>query len=702
MRSDRNAPLDAAVDGPGAATVYADEPFRLRMVATPAAAERALRLGVRRNAGPWTPVEAHDFPLPERELVLRFDGAEPLQGWRASGGAALDVRQGAGLEMSAASQPGLALYSAPWPLDAFGLAAELFIPEAATGAAALVFDYAGPGDHTRLELDAAEGALRLIRIEDGAARELAAAAAPAPRGRWIVLEVGREDGVLSADFDEGAVRLELADRAPRAFTHVGLHAGAGGAMQLRSLEIAGEAATPRVSVVSSDAYAHGAQTAPLLAAAGRGEAAAGVAVSLEPSTPAFSNPGPADVVWPLVIRRFADAAAFNEAGDTFEFRMVDMAGRSAGAGDNPVVRLDVRPAHLGGTYVETPGRTGPWRASDGALFFIMEPTETDNLFMMVRSDDDGRGWRETDGANRPATGDLESVDARRVGDTIHILHQITEGVLHHAFQLPGEETEGGWLFTDAPVAELEAVSQMATLAARPDGGLVAVFLGDRLFYAERPAGGAWSAPAVLDPEADAMTVGPQAVAGGDGAVHIAYADTDGALWHRRLGPDGALSDRIRLATGAVTGEDDYGAVTPLAYLAETQTLVVAYRLADGSLWERRSTRGGAFTDPVRITPGPVITNAVDSQQAGADLVAAGGGLHALFIDADTRAILHSADCGAGWTTPRVLEDAINGSWVRAVALDGADGERLAYTYDAGSNGGAGLNRYAVLPDAPCE
>jgi hypothetical protein len=33
-----------------------------------------------------------------------------------------------------------------------------------------------------------------------------------------------------------------------------------------------------------------------------------------------------------------------------------------------------------------------------------------------------------DGANRPETDDLESVDGREVSGTIHIVHQVTESI----------------------------------------------------------------------------------------------------------------------------------------------------------------------------------------------------------------------------------------------------------------------------------
>ena len=56
------------------------------------------------------------------------------------------------------------------------------------------------------------------------------------------------------------------------------------------------------------------------------------------------------------------------------------------------VTVDVPARLLGGTFVETPGRLGPWQASNGDLYFIMEPAESFNVLMVVKSTDGGAIW----------------------------------------------------------------------------------------------------------------------------------------------------------------------------------------------------------------------------------------------------------------------------------------------------------------------
>ncbi|NBB73009.1 MAG: hypothetical protein GVY35_04940 [Bacteroidetes bacterium] len=236
-------------------------------------------------------------------------------------------------------------------------------------------------------------------------------------------------------------------------------------------------ATPRVSIVSTDAYADGAATADVLDGS-RVPFRVGAGVSLADA----ARPLPADTAvhsewaWPLVIRRFADGAVTTDEGDTFSFRMTDAEGRPVASDAYPTVTASVPPRLLGGTFVETPGRIGPWEAANGDLYFLMEPAETYNVLMVVKSTDGGTTWHEVDGANRPATGDLEGFASDQHGNTIHMLHQTDEAVLHQAFRTSGHATAPDtWVVRDDTVATPgEPPVQVATLNARSDGSRVGV------------------------------------------------------------------------------------------------------------------------------------------------------------------------------------------------------------------------------------
>jgi len=405
--------------------------------------------------------------------------------------------------------------------------------------------------------------------------------------------------------------------------------------------------------------------------------------------------GRRELEWTLVVRRFGDGPEMNEEGDVFSFRVADRRGNPLEASVVPELTLAVPPGHLGGTFVETPGRIGPWQASNGDLYFIMEPTETDNVFMMMKSSDQGRSWQEVDGANRPSTGDLEAVDARVTGHTIHMLHQVTEFAVHHAFRTSDHPTAPDtWAIRDEPVATVKAVAQAASLVVRPDGSMVAFLVGEtRLHSVTRSAAGAWGPASVMDERA----VHPQAVLGADDVIHLAYYAVDGTLWYRRVLPDGTVTGREPISEGAETGRPGFGSVLPLVYIGESDTLVLLYRLASGALWERRIVAGGPMSSAALVTDVPVVRDAVDSQQAGADVVADGEALHVLFIDDATRSLYSTSHDGAGWQPPVLRVGGVNAAWVRGEVRTRPDGVRVyGFVYDAGSLGGSGMNRYGEI------
>jgi hypothetical protein len=456
--------------------------------------------------------------------------------------------------------------------------------------------------------------------------------------------------------------------------------------------------TPRVSIVSCSAYENGATTTDVLS----GSAAAfraGAGVALADRTVSWQAPAAhGEFEWALVVRRFADNAVTNEQGDTFELRMVDAGGAVPAASKNPVLTLRIPPRHVGGTFVETPGRIGPWQAANGDLYFIMEPAETSNLFMMVKSTDNGLTWREVDAANRPPTNDLEAVDARQAGDTIHILHEVSQSARYHSFRTSDHPTRpDSWDVRGELVADVQPVAQSAALEVRSDGSLVAFYVGpEKIHYSIRSPAGRWSKDSVIDPDRPPNLAHPQVVRGANDVVHLAYYGTDGSIWYRRMLLDGTFTARQQIASGAGTTRAEYGSVLPLLYIPETNTVVVVYRLASGKLFERRIANDGLPAPEVPITDRVVITDAVDSQQPGADVVLDGGTIHVAFIEQASRSIFSTHDRG-GWQPPTLRTGNILGSWIRGNTYTRRDGARVyGYVYDAGSEGGAGMNRFAEI------
>lgn len=455
-------------------------------------------------------------------------------------------------------------------------------------------------------------------------------------------------------------------------------------------------ASPLVSIVSSP-YPAGTTTDDLLPQGdlehgedGRGQGLAPV------SSPAGERGAASEWEWPLVVRRYADGPLLTEDGDQFAFRLRHLGGDPVGQDVVARVSARVPDGHLGGTFVETPGRIGPWQTRAGHLYFIMEPTETDNRFMVVRSTDRGRSWEEVDGANRPSARDLEAVDSAHIGGVLHILHQ-EDDVWYHAFHTSDHsESPDQWSVRSELVARVaKPPVQSVALGARSDGSLVAFYAaGPTIEVRIRSSDGTWSDPRLFA-EAGRPS-GLQVLSVPGDALYVVFTQEDGTAWLQRFEPDNSPSQRWLISDQIGRAEADIGSILPPVFIPETGEVLVVYREADGRLNSRRLLPGDSGLSPaVTVSERPVVQNAVDSDQTGADLVIANGRAVVIFIDAHDHDLYY---CLAGsdnsWSPPEILVDQIDGSWIRAFPMANGD---IGLVYDAGSLGGSGMNRFAILP-----
>jgi len=459
-----------------------------------------------------------------------------------------------------------------------------------------------------------------------------------------------------------------------------------------------EIASPTTSIVATEGYTHGEATTPLLGESADFAGGQGVSLRASPFVRAL-DAGATEWEWPIVVRYFSDGAVRVADAEVFEYRMVRGDGVPL-AGDPARVRANVPDAHLGGTYVETPDRIGPFEAANGDLYFIQEPSETYNVFMVVKSEDRGRSWVEVDGANRPPNGDLEAVSGVLVDDVIHMIH-LSDSTWYYDFNTSDHPTAPDtWALNDGGLApDRDPPTQVTAMAARSDGSLVAVYGGDvKLHYRVRSADGSWGPEATIDAATPDTLSGPVVVADTDDVVHLAYVDLRGNGWLRSILPDGSLTTRTRFTAELGTDARDRVAILPLNRLA-SGAISIVYRTVDGRLLERRLVPGGALR-PVRVvTSVPVASGPVDSHQATADAVAFGDDLHVLFVEAATGHLFHTARRGGEpWSVPTLVMDGIEGQWVRGAVLErGDDGPVYGYVVDTGSFGGSGMNRYGEVP-----
>ncbi len=465
------------------------------------------------------------------------------------------------------------------------------------------------------------------------------------------------------------------------------------------------AATPPVSIVSCDAFFYGEAAGDLLSKSAL-PSASGAGISLAPTTPGWIPKYPhgetAEFEWALVVRRWADGPELVKDGDQFSVRMVDNKGLPL-PGPQPEFTVNVPPRHLGGTFVETPARIGPFEDSLGHLYFIMEPTETDYCFMMLKSTDNGNSWFEVDPDNRPLANDLEGVGAVMSPEgIIHIVHQKGKDVYYHAFATADNpEYSDKWITDSYLIADTEKPPvQTAGIALRPDGSIVTVYgAGPRLQLRIREKSGTWLKPVSIDPGNPNGLTSPSLICRPDGFVDIAYKSTDGKGWCRQLLPDNTLTKPQEFADDLGTTENEAIAILPLVYLDDPGTTFAVFRQSDGYLYGSLRSQNNTWEKPSRISDRTVVTNAVDSDQPGADVVVYGDKIYIVFISQDNRDIYFSTltDFQTVPASTRIVPD-INGSWVRGqILMHQPESPCYGIIYDAGSKGGSGYNKYLCHP-----
>jgi predicted small lipoprotein YifL len=713
IRRDFDASLNAregwaaALNTP--ASVLADHPFRIRFEVENPANNPGLqryRLEYRRNPGDWKPLLAENFPQPAKNFSLDYTKQpdRPLDAhWSLEQGRVDNLRwiEEGHLRLEAGLDPLLTISRTNIHWAPIEFATILRFSPSQSSQASVVFAYEDSGNHRRADFNAS-GRVRIVHVEKGATSVFAEHAFDPVVDRFFECKLVVEDGVLIVEHDGVEAVVDESYALPANRPLAGIYLPSGASVDLKEFTIEGMPRSPSTSIIAAGSFAHAAATENLLAGSDL-PFKSGAGISFSAATPGWiGSESHGEWEFPLVIRRFSDGAAMNEDGDRFEYRLTHETGQPLQANHQASVILKVPDGHLGGTFVETPMRLGPWQANDGSLYFLMEPAETWNALMAVKSEDGGRSWREMDAAHRPETGDLEGFASRLIDDQIHCLHQTSDEVVYHVFRTADHpQLPDTWAIRDEWLASPEEPpTQVADLAVRTDGSVVAVYgSGETIQYQIRSPEGGWGEPTLIDPRLTSKLSGPTVVLGPGDVVHLAYTSGDGSAWYRRILPDGSLTEPTRIASGLGTTSDDAGSILPLVYLEAMNEVSLLYRLATGQLWERRLTARGDWQPPIRVTSRSVVQNAVDSEQTGADVIPFGDSLQVLFIDSSSGQLYHtSRDNQKEWTQPNRVMDDTGIQWVRGALIKNQEG-RLSYGYviDAGADGGSGMNRYGEIP-----
>ncbi len=469
------------------------------------------------------------------------------------------------------------------------------------------------------------------------------------------------------------------------------------------------AASPQLSIIGCHSTFFGEEADDLLEVSAL-PSDLGASICLAPTTPVWEpsqkSGTSAEFEWTLVVRHWADGPVQINDGDSFSLRVVDQQGHPL-TGKQPSFSVSVPEKHVGGTFVETPGRIGPYENAKGELYFIMEPTETGNIFMMIKSDDSGTTWSEIDGKNRPKADDLEGVSSAMSSDgVIHIIHQTSDFTYYHAFATSdNEKVKEGWIVTDVVIEEIAKPDvQTADIVVRPDGSIIAMYaVGSGIHYNIRDTQGNWGKPLRINDHKDLRLTNPLLLAHSNGDTTIAYKTSNGLGWARTLSGDNLLSSAEAFASDLGVESDESMAILPLAFSDTSEKTVLCYRQSGGLLFCKTRAFDMNWSKAIQMTDKKIVTNAVDSDQAGADLVVFEDRLYVPFID-ETNRDLYLASVDVDFedkpTTEKLVSD-IDGAWVRGnILLNQRGSAKFGIMYDAGSMGGSGFNKFhSVMLDA---
>jgi hypothetical protein len=333
----------------------------------------------------------------------------------------------------------------------------------------------------------------------------------------------------------------------------------------------------------------------------------------------------------------------NVDGDTFEYRIVESGGTVfAGTYVIPLITLNVPDGLIGGSMCETPKRLGPYKDTNGNLYYLGEygTMGVADEIAMLKSTDGGKQWTIMDEANRPPVDDFEAGDMEQVGNTLHITTFTGSGtVRYHTFRTSDHGSPDTWGVSAQVIhtASVSPTDQDVSLGVRSDGSIVCTYTTDpsggfsRQGYRVRDTGGVWSAETILDTTASIYWSSAIVVIGASDLAYIIYHDdTNDLLYYKTLTSGGSLSGRTQFnATGTAPSEK----AVPQAYYFDDNgvEVIVAFYRRSNAMWERRII-GGVLQTERQISDVSIPNNRAGSGAPTASIAVWDVDIHAAYSD----------------------------------------------------------------------
>lgn len=391
----------------------------------------------------------------------------------------------------------------------------------------------------------------------------------------------------------------------------------------------------------------------------------------------------------------------NLDGDTFAFRLETATVAFATYSQTPTITLNIPNNLIGGSFVETPKKLGPFTDGNSAIYAIIEAADTNPRLLIEKSTDSGVTWIGKDIANSPSRRDLEAIDAVYAANELFIAHQQTSNVSFHSFRTSSNASPDTWNTKNEDIDTSLTTNgdQMVGLVRRSGGTFVCVYESDlasaqrQLSYKIRSTVPAWGTRVTLDSTASTAFTDASIVVGASDLIYIFYLDyTNGTVYYKTLSTGDVLSARTSVATGLTTSgtaNRERPIVPSATYYddAGTEKILIAYRKSDGNIYsklmaggvlgaELQATTEGVLVDPSGTTNRmPVASLAVYQKNA-----------YLIYADATTSDlwVRESAD-GAAWSAATEIRDSVLVEFVSSMPFS----TNIGYFFDDNAGGHTG-------------
>jgi hypothetical protein len=368
-----------------------------------------------------------------------------------------------------------------------------------------------------------------------------------------------------------------------------------------------------------------------------------------------------EVEWRINIQKLWNGTTTGHAdGDYYDFRVTDNGTALDTYTNTPRITLNYENNHIGGTYPESIGNYGPFEASDGDLFTIVEDAELSGNPKLMRRASGSTIWAVVDNAGEPASimDDLECFHVHQVSDTLHCFY--SGGQISYVQINMSTHT---WGTAETVTTDQANVNQIVSGYYRSgDSTAICIYTDatDDLKYRERSSGGVWDASATNI--YTGTVYGAAAVLAASDKIYISWHDNDTTIYSISLNSSNTLGTQRTISTDPKLGGTGQWAVIQPVYWDDSGTEkvgIIYQRNTDSKLYWRIISNDGAPGTEAVVTDNVCTDNevALNSRQAAANTFVDGTTVYVVYCgNATNRNLYYTTSAnGAAFSTDTLID-----------------------------------------------